>query len=634
MFVNLSFSDKFEKWYKEQKVMFLVKEGISPDHLDIQIASNKYIGSANTADSSFDANANNDGYIKSPEDHYNEMFAGQRKLKNIVSLYNTISELYGHDVAGDCLSKHVDGSVYIHDSSHMNKPYCFAYSTQRIMVEGRYWADPKNLPPKRAESFISQVIENTIEMSNQFAGAVAISDFLVNYAWYIHHENLDDNAISQHFQRFIYTLNGKYRSTQPPFINISVFDDNNIRVLFENHTYPDMIKPVDIIPVINRVQNLFMDVFEKGDSAGKPFRFPVVTANLLFDKVEGYDLDERFIDKISSKNYRKGVFNIYVSDSVGKLSSCCRLVNDFKLLKGMDSFGNGGMNIGSHKVVTINLPRIGLIAKNEEDYIEQLKSAVEICEKILVAHRSLIKKRARQGCLKFIEPLKYVNIDKMLFSTIGIVGVYESAIFMGYTFSTDIENPIYKFISNVLSHIRNMADRMSEKYDVGFNVEQVPAESLAYKFVEKDKLIFGDAIPFEFYSNQFVPLSFNIDPFDRIRIDGMFSKVLSGGGITHLNFTDNFQSPEQMKKVIMFAIEHGLEHFAIEHMMSECAGGHISVGNFGSCPICSATIIEKYVRVVGYRVPLSSINKIRRIYDVPNRKYGKTEEIFNEITKP
>jgi ribonucleoside-triphosphate reductase len=626
MFINLSLNSKFEEWYKKQPNMFLIKEGIGSDNLDIQIASNNYLGSANTADSSFDANANNDGYIKSPEDHYNEMFAGQRKLKNISSLYNTMAELYGHDVAGDCLGKHIDGSIYIHDSSHMNKPYCFAYSSHRIMTEGRYWAEPKHLPPKRATSFISQVIETTIEMSNQFAGAVAISDFLVNYAWYANKENLNENAMSQHFQRFIYTLNGKYRSTQPPFVNISIFDDNNIKVLFESHVYPDMTKPIDIISVINKVQSVFMDVFEKGDSMGKPFRFPVVTANLLFDEKEGFYLDEKFINKISEKNYKKGVFNIYVSDSVGKLSSCCRLVNDFKLLKGLDSFGNGGMNIGSHKVVTINLPRIGLLAKNKNDYMERLKSAVEVCEKILVAHRALIKKRARQGCLKFIEPLKYVNIDKMLFSTIGIVGVYESAIFMGYSFSTDTKNPIYKFISSVLTSIRELADKISEKYNVGFNVEQVPAESLAYKFVEKDKLIFGnDSVPFDLYSNQFVPLSFNTDPFDRIKIDGMFSKVLSGGGITHLNFTDNFQSPDQMKKVLMFAIENGLEHFAIEHMISECAGGHISVGNFGSCPICNAVIIEKYVRVVGYRVPISSINKARRIYDIPNRKYTKTE---------
>lgn len=626
MFISISFSEEFERWYKNQNKMFLIKEGIGPENLDIQIASNKYISAKNTADFSFDANANNDGYAKSPEDHYNEMFAGQRKLKNIASLYDVMAEMYGHDMAGECLTRHMDGSVYIHDSSHMNKPYCFAYSSYRLMIEGRYWSDTETSASQHASSFVSHVIETTIEMSNQFAGAIAISDFLVNYAWYSDREKLPDNIIRQDFQRFIYTLNGKYRSTQPPFVNISVFDDNNIHVLFESYMYPDGKRPVDIIMEIHRVQSLFMDVFEKGDAGHKPFRFPVVTANFLHDEEAGYPLDNDFIDCISEKNFRRGVFNIYVSDSVGKLSSCCRLVNDFKLLKGLDSFGNGGMNIGSHKVVTINLPRIGYLAKNEDDYMTRLDQMVDTCEKILISHRNLIKKRARQGCLKFVEPLKYVDIDRMLFSTIGIVGVYESAIFMGYTFSMDKDNPIYGFISRVLSHIRSRADMMSERYAVGFNVEQVPAESLAYKFVEKDKLAFGDTeIPFDLYSNQFIPLAFNADPFDRMTIDGMFSKVLSGGGITHLNFSEQFQSADQMKKVIMYAIEVGLEHFAIEHMLSQCANGHVNIGNFNSCPICSAKIIERYVRVVGYRVPVSSINKARRIYDVPNRKYSKTQ---------
>ena len=622
---------RFEEWYKKQNPVFLGVEKISPADMDIQNVSDAYMESSNSADVSFDANANNDGYMKSPNDHYFEMFSGLRKLKNYASLYKICADKYGIKEADEAFTAVIDGDIYIHDSSYMNVPYCFAFSSSRLMTEGRYWAGISTAIPKYASSFISQVIETVIEMSNEFAGAIAVSDLLINYAWYAYNEKLSVEVIEQDLQRFIYTVNGKFRATQPPFVNISLFDNNNINIMFKDHVYPDMTKPFAIIDTINFIQDIFMNLFKKGDAKGKPFRFPVVTTNFLVDKANKAPLDSLFMNKVCKSNYEKGVFNVYVTNGVGKLASCCRLVSDFTALKGADSFGNGGISIGSHRVVSINLPRIGLIAKDEAEYFELLNDQIAKCEKLLVSHRELIKKRAKQGCLKFLEPIKYVNVDRMLFSTIGIMGVFESAVNFGHYYSENHNAEVYSFMGKVLSHIRAKVDALSIKHGVGFNVEQVPGESLAYKFVQKDRLKFGhDAVPYEFYSNQFIPLTFDMDVFDRMVIDGKFSKLLSGGGITHMNFSDKFQSPDQMARIIDYAIECGLEHFAIEQMQSECEDHHITVGNFEHCPICDKNIIEKYVRVVGYRVPLSSINKIRRIYDVPNRKYQTSDKINYE----
>jgi anaerobic ribonucleoside-triphosphate reductase len=35
-------------------------------------------------------------------------------------------------------------------------------------------------------------------------------------------------------------------------------------------------------------------------------------------------------------------------------------------------------------------------------------------------------------------------------------------------------------------------------------------------------------------------------------------------------------------------------------------------GDINKCPICGEDIIEKYTRVVGFFVPISSMNKTRR----------------------
>ena len=54
-------------------------------------------------------------------------------------------------------------------------------------------------------------------------------------------------------------------------------------------------------------------------------------------------------------------------------------------------------------------------------------------------------------------------------------------------------------------------------------------------------------------------------PNERIKLDGAFSKVLTGGGISHLNLGERLTHENQMKKLIEYAIKYGCEHFAINY---------------------------------------------------------------------
>ena len=57
--------------------------------------------------------------------------------------------------------------------------------------------------PKRADSFLAQCAEITMDLSQEFAGAIAPSDILVNYAWYAQKEELTDFDIRNDFQKFV-----------------------------------------------------------------------------------------------------------------------------------------------------------------------------------------------------------------------------------------------------------------------------------------------------------------------------------------------------------------------------------------------------------------------------------------------
>ena len=174
----------------------------------------------------------------------------------------------------------------------------------------------------------------------------------------------------------------------------------------------------------------------------------------------------------------------------GIITHNCRLINDAEKMRDFrsDSFGNGGLNLGSHRVVTINLPRIAIKANGDCDkFTKLLKTNLDICRDLLQVHREeILARRINLGFLKFYNPLKWFTLDSM-FSTIGIIGIYEMAEMMGKEIRTDDGS---NFVAKVLDTIEAYARTTSIKTGHAFNVEEIPGEGTAIKLCEKDKVIF------------------------------------------------------------------------------------------------------------------------------------------------
>ena len=115
------------------------------------------------------------------------------------------------------------------------------------------------------------------------------------------------------------------------------------------------------------------------------------------------------------------------------------------------------------------------------------------------------------------------------------------------------------------------------------------------------------------YANQFIPLSVNTDIVDRIKLDGEFSRSLTGGGISHLNLGERLTAVNQMKKLIEYTIACGCEHFAVNYNYCVCTNKHVTIsGPSKICPLCAEPIVEQYTRVVGFFTRVSTWNKGRR----------------------
>ncbi len=74
-------------------------------------------------------------------------------------------------------------------------------------------------------------------------------------------------------------------------------------------------------------------------------------------------------------------------------SMCCRLRIDNRELekRGGGLFGSNPLT-GSIGVVTINLPRLGLLAKNEDEFLKQLEYLMVIAKESLEIKRKLLER--------------------------------------------------------------------------------------------------------------------------------------------------------------------------------------------------------------------------------------------------
>ncbi|MBT1247316.1 MULTISPECIES: anaerobic ribonucleoside-triphosphate reductase [unclassified Thermosipho (in: thermotogales)] len=645
MFINFGFSIDFDRKLREFENKYgeyiLELEGLG-SHLDIDKFNKTFFQSELVGDISIDSNAN----VRSKHigTYFTEIYKPFTKLNSLYVIWKELKKHFGRDYADKFLEYQINGAIYLHDAHHAAfMPYCFAYTLKPIVEKGLPFIDTiQSTPAKHLSTFIQHVIQFVMFASNQSSGAVGLPDFFV-WMWYYIKKDLKDGVIpkdktkwyiEQHFQILTYSFNQPIRTNQSPYTNFTYLDRNYIKAIFEGEKYPDGTYITDHVEDIINLQKHYWEWVAK-ERERQMFTFPVLTATLLYKDGKFVDEDSaRFINKINMKWQDT---NWYISDSVDAVASCCRLTSSTKDLKlslsldedepkltGMaNSIGGSDLNIGSFKVITINLPRIALEANgNRKKFFEILKERVDIVQKTLYVIRKILEERIAQGVL----PLYSIGLMKLerQYGTIGITGVWEAADFMeltavtpeGLEYTKEGEN----FVEEILDTIRKMAEDGFKKYKFTFNIEQVPAEKAAIVLAEKDSYIYGkDKQPYKLYSNQWIPLTAETDMMNRAGYSGKFDKKVSGGAILHINLGTPLKNEEESWKLVNAIAKMNVMYFAFNQKISTCENGHAFIGN--KCPICGKEKVEEYLRIVGYLVPYSSFNKVRRKYEYKERKF-------------
>ena len=594
-----------------------------------------FIDKNTVADASIDGNSNvSHKDIVTLE---REMPKPHSKLLAFNKIYYEIQKKYGFSAANEWLEMEWIGNLYMHDANSATfRHYCFAYDLKDLAEKGLYFIDGRNAcPAKHLITFVDFVKEFISYASNRSSGAVGLPN-LIPYMYYFWHKDVEEDYLGirtshneryyadQAFQRFIYAVNQPYvrDGSQSAFTNTSVFDRPYFEALFGGSEFPDGTFMIDYEEEIIEFQKWYMEVMSNIRSENM-FTFPVSTISLLVQNGE-YDLNtlDGFIDKEFAEwgirhNMKWSDSNIFCDTSVNSLSNCCRLKSDIRDIGYFNSVGGTALKVGSIKVSTINLARIALDTKTEEEYLEELKHRVVVNLRALDCVRHIIKRNVEKGLLpNFTHGL--VDFEH-LYNTIGFIGIYETMKKFGYTYKDAFGNTYYndkasEFGKKIFDTMRSTADAFiaENECDYKINTEQIPAESAAAKLMKKDKFFYPKAKIYDLplYGNQFMPLGIQTTGQERIRVQALFDSYCNGGSILHFNIDAPFDSFEKALYMTNYIAQHGVTYFAFNTKISTCEDNHAFYGDI--CPQCGKPKSAEYTRIVGFYTKTSTWSKERK----------------------
>ncbi|MEM3699824.1 MAG: ribonucleoside triphosphate reductase [Candidatus Bathyarchaeia archaeon] len=551
-----------------------------------------------------------------------------------------ITRIYPPEIA----DAHFSGDIHIHNLGVLG-PYCVGWDIKDLLLSG-FGGVPGKIESKPAKHFrtaLGQVVNFFYTLQGEAAGAQAFSNFDVYLAPFIHYDGLNQKEVEQALQEFLFNMNVPTRvGFQTPFTNVTLdlavpefMRDEPViiggEVMDEN--YGGMEKEMEMF------NQAYADIMGQGDAKGRVFTFPIPTYNITKD----FDWDSPITQKIFEVTAKYGVpyFSNFINSDMKPedvRSMCCRLRIDNRELRkrGGGLFGANPLT-GSIGVVTLNLPRIGYLAKDEDEFFERLEALMEIAKNSLEIKRKALENLTENGLYpyskRYLRNVKegFGKYWKNHFSTIGLIGMNEAIMNL---FGYNIAAPEgLEFARKVLNFMREkLADFQEETGNI-YNLEATPAEGTSYRLARIDKKKYPDIIvanekylakgaePFYTNSSQ-LPVDYEGDLFEALEHQERLQPLYTGGTVFHIYLGERLHSWETAAELIRkVAWNTTLPYFTLTPTFSVCpTHGYIN-GEHKQCPICNANC-EVYSRVVGYLRPVDQWNDgkqaefaIRRTFD-------------------
>jgi anaerobic ribonucleoside-triphosphate reductase len=526
---------------------------------------------------------------------------------------------------------HSNGDFHIHDLNLLSV-YCVGWDLFDLLVEGFKGAQGKieSKPAKHLRSALGQIVNFFYTLQGEAAGAQAFSNFDTLLAPFIRYDGLGYQEVKQALQEFVFNINVPTRvGFQTPFTNITL--DLTVPEYYANQgviiggeirkeTYREFQEEMELF------NKALLEVMAEGDAKGRVFTFPIPTYNIT----EDFNWEDPNLDVLWQVTAKYGVpyFSNFINSDMNPgdaRSMCCRLRIDNRALKyrGGGLFGSSPLT-GSIGVVTLNMPRLGYLAKDENEFISALERLMVLAKESLEVKRKVLEKFTEESLYPYTRYYlrgvkeRFGEYWKNHFSTIGLVGMNEACLNM---FGENIASKKSRgFTSRILDFMRDKLLQFQEETGNNYNLEATPAEGTSYRLAKKDKEKYPGIVcanekewkegaePFYTNSTQ-LPVNYTDDIFEALDLQDAIQTKYTGGTVFHVFAGERVGDSNVIKGLIRKVCEsYHLPYFTFTPTFSVCPSHGYIAGEHGTCPECGAET-EVYSRVVGYLRPVNQWNK-------------------------
>lgn len=508
----------------------------------------------------------------------------------VIAQYS-LSNIYPKEIA----DAHSEGDFHLHDLSCGIVGYCAGWSLRQLLNEGFKGRGGRASagPAKHFDTALGQIVNFLSTLQTEWAGAQAFNSFDTLLAPFIREDGLDYIKVKQNIQQFVFGLNIASRWGQTPFTNLTfdwvVADDlkNNPIIIggkiVEGKYYRDYQPEMDMI---NRA---FLEVMSEGDRDGRIFTFPIPTYNITND-FNWESENAKLLFKVTGK-YGLPYFQNFINSDLNPgdvRSMCCRLQMDIRELRNKTGglFG-AGEQTGSIGVVTINMPRLGYISKNESEFFSRLENLMILAKDSLEIKRKIVQRHLDGDLLPYTKT--YLGTLKNHFSTIGLVGLNEACLnFIGCSIC-DKEGS--DFSQKVLDFMRERISEFQAETGHIYNLEATPAEGTSFRLARIDKKKFpdiicaGDANPYYTNSSQ-LPVGYTDDIFEALDLQEPLQKKYTGGTVFHGFIGERIHDTDQVASLVKrIAEKYRIPYFTITPSFSICPVHGYIPGVHHQCPV-------------------------------------------------
>ncbi|MGN0444688.1 MAG: ribonucleoside triphosphate reductase [Acutalibacteraceae bacterium] len=566
-----------------------------------------------------------------------------------------LSEIYDDDIA----NAHRNADIHIHDLS-MLTGYCAGWSLKQLIQEGLGGVTGKitSSPAKHLSSLCNQMVNFLGIMQNEWAGAQAFSSFDTYLAPFVKVDNLSYDQVKKSIESFIYGVNTPSRwGTQSPFTNITLdwvvpADLAELNCIVGgkelDFKYKDCQKEMDM------VNKAFIEVMIEGDANGRGFQYPIPTYSITKNFDWSDTENNRLLFEMTSK-YGTPYFSNYINSDMEPSdvrSMCCRLRLDLReLRKKSGGFFGSGESTGSVGVVTINMPRIAYLAKDEKDFYERLDKLMDLSARSLKVKRTVITNLLDSGLYPYTK--RYLGTFNNHFSTIGLVGMNEACLNAKWIKADLTHKKAQDFTVEVLNHMRERLSDYQVEYGDLYNLEATPAESTAYRLAKHDVKRYPDIITAAktskdtpYYTNSsHLPVGYTEDIFSALDIQDRLQTLYTSGTVFHAFLGEKLPDWKAAASLVKKVAEnYSLPYYTLSPTYSVCKTHGYITGEHYLCPECGDRT-EVYSRITGYYRPVQNWNDgktqeyaDRKVYDIGHsvlrNKDGAASKTADTVSAP